>query len=76
MSAKFKLMNLCNVLTWRAESALTSITLRNPLLRRMWPLDIPYSFDGDNMFAINTDQGCKTCVYGRMVNLLRRGIVL
>jgi hypothetical protein len=60
----------------RTKPTLTSIALRNPLLRRMRPLHIPYPLNCDDMFAIYADQRRKTCIDTSMVYLFCRRVPL
>lgn len=55
----------------RAKATLASISHCNPLLDRMGILDISDALDGDDMLAIDTDNGRQTGVDGRMVEFLR-----
>jgi hypothetical protein len=46
---------------------LTAVTDRNPLLDRVGLLHIAQSFDRDNMFAVDRDEGGKASVDRGMV---------
>jgi hypothetical protein len=55
---------------WSAKTTLATIADRDSLLHSMRILHISDPLDCNDMFAIDADQGGKTCVHGGMIDLL------